>query len=159
MEIRDYNGIGIWSAEQITSRYLRHCLELEIEPKDITPVETVQQNVKWIYPVMDEIIAGIESGDAACRKYWYRVYRRRCEISFGKILKSNTARALRRSELSYNEKSRIRQRVISMLLNGIVPREFKEYIKLLKRIGFAEFLTEIEDKIDRANGYVMKRYD
>ena len=51
------------------------------------------------------------------------------KFSFGKILKSNTARALRRTKLEEEDKKRIRQRLVSMLLTGNVPHEYKQYGK------------------------------
>ncbi len=62
----------------------------------------------------------------------------------GKILKANVARALRRASLDEAQKQRIRQRVFGLLRDGHVPHEFREYAKLVRRIGFdAEMLRAI----------------
>jgi len=63
---------------------------------------------------------------------------------FGRSLKSNTARALRRSELSGEQVERLRKRIVSMFLAGNVPHEFKEYAKLLRKIGLGEWWPAIE---------------
>ena len=56
---------------------------------------------------------------------------------FGKVLKSNTARALRRAQLTEPQKERVRHRVFSLLRAGHVPHEFREYAKLVRKIGFS----------------------
>src|SRR4051812_15419078 len=114
MEIRDYNGEGEWSKDEIIRRYLQYCRELNLSnPIDLSPVEHVEGNVKWIYPVMDKVIAGIEQGDAACRRIGIEFIDEDRKFTFGKILKSNVARALRRSKLTTEEKERIRQRLVA----------------------------------------------
>lgn len=60
-------------------------------------------------------------------------------FSFGKLLKSDTARALRQQDdLPDDLKERLRARIVTMLLHGNVPHEYQEYAKLLRKIGFAE---------------------
>lgn len=160
MEIRDYNGEGKWSKGEIIRRYLQYCHELKVQhPIDLSPVEQVEGHVKWINPVMDKVIAGIEQGDAACRRVGIEFIEEDTKFTFGKILKSNTARALRRSELTAEEQERIRRRLVAMLIGGNVPHEYKQYAKLLKKIGLGEYWNEIENRINRSNEYVMKYYD
>src|SRR3954469_22244400 len=119
MELRDYNGEGEWSKDEIIRRYLQYYRELNVSnPIDLSPVEHVKGNVKWIYPVMDKVIVGIERGDAACRRIGIEFIEEDQKFVFGKILKSNTARALRRSELTTEEKERIRRRLVAMLIEG-----------------------------------------
>jgi len=159
MEVREYNGEGKWSKDEIIRRYNQYCLELNIEPADLSPVEYTAGEVKWVYPVMKEVIAGIERGDAACRRIGIEFIEEDRKFPFGKILKSNTARALRRSELTAEEQERIRRRLVAMLIGGNVPHEYKQYAKLLKKIGVCEYWNEIESRTDRSNAYVMKYYE
>ena len=157
MEIRDYNGKGNWSKEEITHRYKKYCLELNFEKEfDLSPVEYAEGNIKWIHPVMMKIIEGIEKGDSACRKIGIEFIEEDSKFPFGKTLKSNAARALRRTALTRDEQERIRQRLINMLIEGNVPHEYKQYAKLLKKIGLGNYWNEIESGIDKSNGYVMK---
>ena len=159
MEIRDYNGEGKWSKDEIIRRYLQYCRELNLlNPIDISPVEHVEGNVKWIYPVMDKVIAGIEQGDIACRRIGIEFIEEDRKFAFGKILKSNVARALRRGELTTEEQDRIRRRLVAMLIEGNVPHEYKQYAKLLKKIGIGDDWDEVEARINRSNQYVMKYY-
>jgi hypothetical protein len=160
MEVRDYNGEGKWSKDEIIRRYLQYCRELKVQhPIDLSPVEPIQGEVKWIYPVMDKVIVGIEEGDVACRRIGIEFIEEDNKFDFGKILKSNTARALRRSVLTVEEQERIRRRVVAMLIEGTVPHEYKQYAKLLKKIGIGQYWNEIENRINRSNEYVMKYYD
>ncbi len=98
VKIRNYNGEGKWSTDDIIRRYSQYCRELKVQsPIDLSPTETVEGEMKWIYPVMYKVIAGIEQGDAACRRIGAEFIEEDRKFTFGKILKSNTARALRRS--------------------------------------------------------------
>jgi hypothetical protein len=159
MDIRDYNGEGKWSKDEIIRRYLQYRRELNVpNPIDLSPVEHVEGNVKWIYPVMYRVITGIEQGDVACRRIGIEFIEEDRKFVFGKILKSNTARALRRSELTTNEKERIRRRLVGMLIEGNVPHEYKQYAKLLKKVGIGDYWNEVETRINRSNAYVMRYY-
>jgi len=141
------------------SRYSQYCHSLKIKaPIDLSPCESMQGKVKWVYPVMSNVIKGIEQGDMACKQIGIAFIEEDQKFPFGKILKSNTARALRRSELTTEDQERIRARLVKMLLEGNVPHEYKEYAKLLKKIGVGEYRDEIEQKIDRSNPYVMRWY-
>lgn len=159
MEIRDYNGKDKWSKDEVIRRYKNYCVEFNIKnPLYLSPPEHTEGNVKWIFPVMYNVIEGIETGDAACRKIGIEFIEEDSKFPFGKILKSNTARALRRSVLTLDEQERIRKRLIEMLLSGNVPHEYKQYAKLLKKVGVGNYWNEIEQRINKSNGYVMKYY-
>lgn len=160
MEIRDYNGDGDWSKDEIIRRYSLYCRELNVrKPIDLSPVVFVKDEITWIYPVMDKVIEGIEQGDAACQLIGIEFIEQDRKFTFGKILKSNTARALRRCELTSDEQERIARRLVKMLLEGNVPHEYKQYAKLLKKIGVKDYWPEIEKRIDRSNQYAMKYYE
>ena len=102
------------------------------------------------------MIEGIEGSDAACRLIGIEFIEEDQGFAFGAILKSNTARALRRSQLSDGDRERIRRRVVSMLTRGVVPHEYKEYAKLLKGIGLGNYRRDIEACVGAAHPYVAK---
>lgn len=135
MNLIDYNGDGRWSREAILSRYARYATELGIEARDLTPLEHTERGRHWVYPVMERVIAGIEAGDPACIRIGIEFIEEDKGFPFGRVLKSNTARALRRARLTNDQCSRIRRRVVGMLRAGYVPREFQDYAKLVKKIG------------------------
>ena len=81
------------------------------------------------------------------------------KLPFGSKLKANMARALRRTTLSEEQKARVRKRVVFMLIAGTVPREFREYAKLLRHVGIAELWPEVHACAPRDNRYAMRFYD
>ncbi len=136
MEIIDYNGEGRWTRVEIEARY-RQCAAKEgITLRDLAPLEHSDRTRRWVWPVMDRVIEGIEAGDLACIQIGIEFIEEDAKFAFGKILKSKTARALRRATLSNRQKSQIRRRVFGMLRAGHVPHEYREYAKLVRKIGF-----------------------
>lgn len=159
MEVRDYNGEGIWSKDEIARRYRQYCREMDVEASiDLSPVEENQANVKWIYPVMYKVIEGIEKGDAVCRRIGVEFIEADGKFSFGRNIKYRTARALRRSQLTEGEKDRIRHRLVQMLISGKTTRVFKEHARLLRKIGVGDCWDEIENGIDRSKQHLMRFY-
>jgi hypothetical protein len=156
MKINDFNGEDKWSRDAILERYNRYCRELGIDPSDLSPYETIQGDTKWIYPVMDEVIRCIDLGDAACKLIGIEFIEEDQGFSFGRILKANTARAIRRQNLSEEDKNRIRKRVIHMLVEGNIPREYREYARLLKKVGLADYRETVEKCAKTENPYVLK---
>jgi hypothetical protein len=154
MDVTDYNGEGRWSRAEILARYARYAAELGIVPRDLSPMEHSERGRHWVYPVMMKVIAGIEAGDPACVRLGIEFIEEDAKFPFGKILKSNTARALRRASLSDEQRERIRRRVFGMLRAGHVPHEFREYAKLVKKIGFeAAELAEVPGKSERVSRF------
>jgi hypothetical protein len=153
MEVIDYNGEGRWTREAILSRYAAYARQFHIEPRDISPAEHSEPGRRWVYPVMNKVIEGIEADDAACVRIGIEFIEEDAKFPFGKILKSNTARALRRASLSEEQKQRVRRRVFGMLRAGHVPHEYREYARLVRKIGFDA--SEIPE-VDTESEYVMR---
>lgn len=136
MKIIDYNGGESWSRDEVLSRYTSYAESLRITPIDISPDAHEEQGCRWIYPVMRNVIDGIEAGDPACTKIGIEFISEDRKFTFGRILKSATARALRRTELTEFQKQMIRNHVFNMLRRSFTPGEFREYAKLVRKIGF-----------------------
>src|SRR5690349_13051900 len=149
-QVIDYNGEGKWSLESTCSRYKEYCRQLRVTPRVLRPREHCEGDKIWIYPVMEGVIAGIEAGDRACCRIGIEFISEDRSFPFGAILKSNTARALRRTELSSSDAEQIRLRVIDMLVRGYIPREFKQYAKLLKKVGLGQHRAKLE-LVDKSN--------
>lgn len=154
--IIDYNGEDKWSRDAILERYDLYCEQLGIKKTDLSPDEYEQGETKWVYPVMDKVIKCIDQGDTACKLIGIELLEEDRRFPFGKLLKSNTARALRRADLSDQDKKRIRRRIVQMLVDGQVPHEYKEYAKLLKKVGIGEYKETIERHIGTENPYVLR---
>lgn len=137
MTVRDYNGQGEWSAEALMRRYRQLVLELGvIAPRDLSPSTHLSGADIWIYPVMNKVLPGIEAGDLACAQIGVEFVEQDQGFTFGAILKSNTARALRRFKaLTEPQVERLRNRIVALYETGVVPREFRQYLRLLRRIG------------------------
>ena len=159
MLVRDFNGSGKWTSEAIRDRYRDYAAKMGVErPVDLTPIETTQGTTRWIYPVMEKVIAGIERGDTACMRLGVEFLEEDRKFPFGSNLKYRTARALRRAELPNSLMTSLKRRIVAMLLAGNVPREYREYARLLRRLGFDEWWTRIEDNVSRKNPHVMRYY-
>jgi hypothetical protein len=137
MDVIDYNGVGRWSRSAIQQRYTQYAAEAGSPTRDLSPLEHSERGRHWVYPVMHRVIAGVEAGDPACIRIGLEFIEEDAKFPFGKVLKANTARALRRASLTESQKQRVRRRVFSLLRAGHVPHEFREYAKLVRSVGFA----------------------
>lgn len=159
MKVIDYNGKGFWSVDEVLKRYREYARVFGItEPRELTPLAYSTGDSQWIYPVMDCVIEGIEAGDLGCAEVGIEFIQTNDSFAFGKILKSNVARALRRTTLTEEQKERIRRRVIEMLEAGYLPREFRQYAKLARKLGLREFLPRIKQLAELSRDAWVQRY-
>jgi hypothetical protein len=160
MILRSYNGEGRWSVEEVLHRYREYCAALHVEcPRSLKPREHTEGGVRWVQPIMEEVITGIVAGDAACIALGVEFVEEDAHFPFGATLKSNTARALRRAPLTELQKARLREHVADMLIAGVIPREMREYVKLLRTIGVREQWARLEAGVPRENRYAMRFYN
>jgi len=157
MEIMDYNGTGIWSADEIIRRYQIHAQQFGIDPpRDLQPDVTERTGRRRVYPVMSQIIDGIRAGDIACARIGIEFICEDQGFTFGLSLKEGTARALRRFDgLTTEQVATIRKRVVDMLTTGIVPREFESYKRLLHKIGVGPYAEAIKAAVPR-NSWALR---
>ena len=145
VRVIDYNPKGFWSVDEVLKRYAEYARLFRItKPADLTPFVHSTDDGKWIYPVMERVIEGIEAGDLACAELGIEFIETSDSFAFGKTLKSNVARALRRTTLTEVQKERIRRRVVEMLEAGYLPREYRQYAKLGRKLGLREWLPRIK---------------
>jgi len=156
----DFNGVGKWSVAAMRQRYLKYAADFGIKsPAHLVPRQHAEDGRTWLYPLIEEVIGRIEAGDAAAIEIGTEFIEEDDFFVFGKILKSNTARALRRAMLTDAQQQRVRRRIVSMMLAGNVPHEFREYKRLLLKVGVGELWAELDAGVDRSNAYVMRYYD
>lgn len=159
MKVIDFNSIGFWSVEEILKRYSEYVRLFGItQPRELTPSTHSTNDTKWIYPLMDRVVEGIEAGDLGCAELGIEFIQTGDSFSFGKITKSNVARALRRTTLTEAQKERIRRRVIEMLEAGYLPREFRQYAKLARKLGLREYLPRIKQLAALNSDAWVQRY-
>ena len=157
MKVIDYNGNGFWSVDEVLKRYAEYARLFGVtQPIDLTPMVHSTGDRKWIYPVMDHVIEGIEAGDPACAELGIEFIETNDSFAFGKILKSNVARALRRTTLTEVQEERIRRRVVEMLEARYLPREFRQYAKLARKLGLREWLPRIKQLADLGDPWVQR---
>ncbi|HEY3052921.1 MAG TPA: hypothetical protein VGK04_05965 [Thermoanaerobaculia bacterium] len=138
MTVIDYNGDGRWSKDAIIERYGEHARRFGVAARDLSPAEHHAEGRLWVYPVMDRVIEGVEAGDPASAEIATEFIEEDASFPFGRILKSNAARALRRcAELTEGQRERIRLRVLAMLVSEYLPREFRQYAKLARKSAFS----------------------
>ena len=159
MEVIDLNGEGEWSHVRVRERYAAYCAALGIiGERDFQPTEHNEEDKKWIHPILSKVIEGIVAADAACIAIGIDLIEEDQFLPGGRIFKSNTARALRRTVLNTAQQARLRKRIVYMLIAGIIPREFREYSKLLRTIGVAEYWPELHACVPRENPFAMRFY-
>ena len=160
MSVIDYNGTGRWSVEAVQGRYEQYARTCGVKPlSDLTPCEHRAEGKHWIYPVMDRVIKGIERGDPACAEIGIEFIEESVSFPFGMSMKSKVARLLGRVELTDGQKWRIRRRVVVMLCTGCLPREFREYAKLARKIGLAPLIPQLEREADLSNPRVRRCFE
>jgi hypothetical protein len=152
MDVIDYNCEGCWSRAEILARYARYAAEMGIVARDLSPMEHSEEGRQRVYPVMEKVIEGIKACDPACVRLGIEFIEEDRKFPFGKTLKSNAARALRRASL-WEQKQRIRRRVFGLLRAGHIPHEYREYAKLVRTIGFDA--SDVPD-VDASNPYVAR---
>jgi hypothetical protein len=155
----DYNGVGDWSIEGIRKRYEAHADEIGVDSIQLVPLHHKEGERTRVYPLMWQVIERIEVGDKAAIEIGIEFIEKDDFFVFGRLLKSNTARALRRASLTERQQNRIRKRLVAMILSGNVPHEFHEYKKLLRKVGLGSLWPALDNGVDRENKYVMRYYD
>jgi hypothetical protein len=158
-EIRDYNGTNEWSALAARKRHLEYRARYGSRAsRELTCVEHVEGDVRCVYPIVDSVVAGITAGDPACVELGVEFIESGHKQPFGRILHARVGRALRQQSalLNTDHIARLRTRILAMLVAGQVPHEYREYAKLLRRIGRGESWPLARQSVDEANPYVMR---
>jgi hypothetical protein len=157
VETQDFNGAGEWSATRVIERYRARVRELRVaQPRDLGPRVHEAGTHRWISPVMEAVIEGIVAGDSACIEIGIDFLEPRLVLPFGRSLHATTARALRRAALSTWQEARLRTRIYAMLVEGWVPAEFREYAKLVRRIGRGAEWPSVRARVHETNPHVMR---
>ncbi len=139
----------MWTGKEIKRRYSEYARQFKIAKRHPLPIDPHDRD-HWGRSVMHLVIQGIEAQDLACAQIGIELIEEDRGFALGAIYKSNTARALRRCRpLTDEQISRIRVRIVTMLQSGEVPREYREYAKLLRTIGIGPHWEEIENAIPR----------
>jgi hypothetical protein len=142
----------------VQARYAGHAAQHSVTPRLLAPKIYASGDTRWIYPIMDAAIEGILDGDPACAVIGVEFIEEDRKFPFGANLKARAARALRQTTLADALSVRIRRRVVDMLISGNTPREYREYAKLLRKIGFCELWPRLDADAPRGNRHAMRYY-
>jgi hypothetical protein len=145
------DGTGRWTQDAIRQRYLQYCRLFHIPPRSLPVGCDWPSERGLIVTLVDALIDGMKTGDLACAEIGIELMEEDGGFAFGRILKANTAHALRRCVLTEAQRERVRSRVVSMLGRGFMPHEFREYARLLRHIGLGSHREILEREVDRSD--------
>ena len=154
MRPADLDGKGRWTLEALRERYLQHCRLFRLPPRSLPSGNDWPSRKGLIVTFLDSMIAGMKAGDLACAEIGIELMEEDGGFAFGRILKANTARALRRCALTEAQQERVRTRVVGMLARGFMPHEFRDYARLLRHIGLGPHRERLECAVDRSDPWV-----
>jgi hypothetical protein len=153
------DGTGRWTQDAVRQRYLQYCRFFRIPPRPLPSGHDWPSERGLIVTLMDALIEGMKTGDLACAEIGIELMEEDGGLAFGRILKANAARALRRCALTEAQKERVRSRVVSMLCRGFMPHEFRDYARLLRRIGLGSHREILERTVDRSDPWARWYFD
>ncbi|WP_434339813.1 hypothetical protein [Motilimonas cestriensis] len=142
----NYNPDGKWSVESVQKRYRELSLvyggvgDFFPEPK----VYINQRGAMWTYNIMKSVVDGVQLGDKACIQLSIEYIQDNLVASTTGYIRERMARALCTAELSNSQKKALVNVFLTMLENGNLQQQFREYIRLFKYIGIEPYLKDIE---------------
>jgi len=144
MQPPNLDGTGQWRNSEIIVRYRRWCMCLNQRPAGISATEGFYGERGWACVVVRQLVALMKTGDLAAAWIAIELIEEDGGFAFGRLLKAECARELRRMPLNEEQKQRIRQRVVTMLALGFVPHEFRQYSRLARHIGLGSAAQDLE---------------
>lgn len=142
-----------WRIEQVKGRYRDYCRRHGIEPQDLI-IGGLYLERRWTAGALDALTERMKRGDLAAAEIGIEMMEEDRGLAFGSIVKSNLPRALARCALTESQQDRVRRRVADMLLRKFLPKEFREYAWLARRLGMDRWREPLEEKADRADPWV-----
>ncbi|HEX2553429.1 MAG TPA: hypothetical protein VHL98_07000 [Microvirga sp.] len=147
------DGTGLWTHDAIRERYRRYCRAHHVQAPPWPQAGWLEER-GWIAGVMDHLAERMKQGDLAAAEIGIEFIEEDGSFAFGRTTKCRVARALRHCRLTDGQMDRIRRRVIDMLGRGYMPREFREYARLLRRIGLGGHRAALERAAESGNAWV-----
>ena len=143
------DGQDIWTLDAIQRRYQRYCQKYHVEHHALEPTDYMVER-GWATCMLRILIERMKSGDLAAAEICLEMMEEDRSLAFGPIVKSNIPRAMAKCALTDRQKERIRERVLTMLLRGYLPKEFRQYAWLARRLGLGEWEKKLS-KVDLSN--------
>lgn len=108
-------------------------------------VKAYDRERQWTSGILDVLIGRMKRGDLAAAEIGIEMMEEDRGLAFGPITKSNIPRALTKCALSNEQMDRIRKRVVQMLLRPFLPKDFRQYAWLARRVGMQEWAGALEE--------------
>lgn len=118
----------------------------------------------WVSQLFDRVRAAIAAGDqTAVALACDLIASDTMTLSFGKIIKSNLARELRRTSgaLSASQRVQLIDALVKLLGLPFSPRELEDYAKLVRKLPRDEYLSKVSsvetqnEKAARVRSYLL----
>ena len=138
------DGKDIWQFPQVQSRYRRYCAHFGIEHTELV-FHPYYVERGWTAGILDVLVDRMKSGDLAAAQIGIEMMEEDRGLAFGPIIKSNIPRALVKCDLTESHKERVRKRVVAMLLRPFLPKEFRQYAWLARRIGLGDWAQKLQN--------------
>ena len=148
----DLDNKDIWQFERVRRRYARYCARYHIDHVDLE-VSAYDIERGWTAGIIDCLLERAKLGDLAAAQICIEMMEEDRGLAYGSIVKSNIPRALAKCELTIAHQERICKRVVEMLLRPFLPKEFRQYAWLARRIGLGKFEKKLH-KADREDPWV-----
>ena len=109
---------------------------------------------RWTAGILRPLTDRMKRGDLAAAEIGIEMMEEDRGLAFGPIIKSNIPRALAKCSLTEPQKEQIRRRTVDMMLRNFLPKEFRQYAWLTRRIGLGRWQGQLEAKADRTDRWV-----
>ncbi|HEX2136038.1 MAG TPA: hypothetical protein VHG30_09070 [Microvirga sp.] len=103
MRAPDLDGTGRWAPDALRQRYRQYCPFFRVPPRPLPTGDDWASRRGLIAPLINAVIEGMKAGDLACAEIGIGLIEEDGGFASGRILKANTARALRRCPLSESQ--------------------------------------------------------
>lgn len=141
----DYNPSARWGVADVQDRY--RALHRQLGGVDGFAPEprcwTNAAGLTWVYNIMESVTDGVQLGDAACIELAVGYLEADLMHSGTGYLRERIARALRHAPLGDQQRERLRRLFVGQLRDGRMHKEYREYIRLFRRIGLGPYRAEI----------------
>jgi hypothetical protein len=153
MPFEELDDKDIWRLDCVQARYRDLCRRYGLDHSEIVMCSYSLQR-RWTAGILRPLTDRIKKGDLAAAEIGIEMMEEDRGLAFGSIIKSNLPRALAKCPLTELQKERIRRRVVAMLLRKFMPKEFRQYAWLIRRIGLGSWQAHLESEADRSHPWV-----
>lgn len=153
MCFEELDNRDIWRLDRVKARYQGYCQRYNVDHQEVS-ISGYYLERPWTASVLKPLIDRMKQGDLAAAEIGIEMIEEDRGLIFGPIVKSNIPRALAKCFLTEQQKERVRRRTVEMLLRKFMPKEFRQYAWLTRRIGLESWRNNLEQDADRTHPWV-----